>query len=520
MVFRVVISVVLGFALGLTNLYIALKVGFTVGVTILTVFCWGGLDRILRWAWSRWRPLDRWDYACVQSLASAMSYGSATVMGTALGALLMISEDPLPLVPTMIWMLSICGLGTMISLPLRNAMLERFRFPSGTAAAETVEGMMGGGEMRGFFVPLIVSWIWIAWRELIAWIPTKVTLFQGGWQFQLSPMLLGLGGLLGFRTCASMLLGGVVFFVGIPAVWGPGQEVQTRVMWFAVSAMVCASLFEFSLDLVRSRGGVRWNLEGMSTGRYWTMVLMLSVLVGWASTRLFGVPVLLIFLALALLPAFCVVSCRVTGETDVVPTGALGKLALLAFGQLPVRLPFAHMVGTGVLAGASAASADFMNDLRCGERLGCPVRKQFWFQFGGAMVGPLLFVPILLLFLQTRFPVGGEVFPAPAAQIWLGVLRFTQEGWLGLELETRLWILAGAGVGVLASVPMQIKVLARWWIPVVPMLFAAFLDLSTVLTLFVGGLVSLWVKDGTKAYCAMLAAEGSAALFLLAAMPA
>ena len=231
----------------------------------------------------------------------------------------------------------------------------------------------------------------------------------------------------------------------------------------------------------------------------------------------FGVSPVSLLWVIGLVWIFSVLACRVTGSIDVVPTGALGKISLLLMGFMQPGQPSSNMVNTGSLTGSSAASADFMTDLRCGTELGCPPSKLFHYQFAGALLGPLIFVPLFLLLISGDQPLGGEVFPAPAAQLWLTVSAVTHSlGSEDLELYYRFltWGLAG---GVLFFCLSRIKKIESFIPSAVPFATAVILDWSTVFMLFLGALLGHWIspEKGFKIWCAMIAAESSATVIFL-----
>jgi len=286
-VLRLLNSVFLGLVLGMTNLYVALKLGFTVGVAILTVLCWGGFDWLFRKLIGSWQPLTPKDYACTQSLSSAMSYGSGTVIATALAAYLMsITTFPATWI-LVVWLSSICALGTLMALPLRDKMLEKYTFPSGTAAAETVHQVAKGKQIRTFFAWLAGCAFLVLVRDLWRWIPQTLPPTAKVFVLQPSPMLIGLGAILGFRICASMALGGLVFLVVIPHFTAAAEYSEQHIIWFAVSTMLSSALLDFFLSHKGKVGGGTWHLSNISKTTYWATFAGFSILV-WVTSAPVG----------------------------------------------------------------------------------------------------------------------------------------------------------------------------------------------------------------------------------------
>jgi len=488
------ISVAIGLALGLTNLYLGLRLGFVYGIAIMAAFCWAVIDRLTR---AR-QALP--DLACHIALASAMSFGCGTVVATSLAAVVMASEEPVSVVAMTFWVAGICGLGTVLALPLRSRMLARFPFPSGKVAGETVVRLSRGEEgLRPFALTATATALWVLIRDLLTWVPAAIRL-----PFAVipnAPYLVALGVLLGVRVCLSMWLGGTLFFLVLPRF---GVAEQT-VLWFATGMMVAATLVGFLGMLGGGASDDPVDREALPVS--WRPALVVfALIVSGAHAAGFGLPLSHLIVLPPLIWLFAVTACRVTGETDVVPTGALGKLGLLIFSFKPGGGQ-ALMGAAGVLTGASASSADLMTDLRTGERLGCPPNRQFHWQLAGSVIGPLVFVPVFFAVIED-VPLGGALFPAPAARIWMTVAEVLGSGSGGLVFT--IGLVTGA---VLGAAAMRVKPIPS----PTAMALAAFLDWGTTLLLAVGALAAVrWRRMNDTAACsAVIATETALGMILL-----
>ena len=214
-------------------------------MAILSVFCWGGLDWALQRIWSSWSPLSRQDYACYQSLASAMSYGCGTVIATALAALLMSNDGHYPAWSLVMWVMGLCGLGTCLAVPLRRRMLADLPFPSGKVAAQTVDRLGERNHLTPFFITIFGVWLWIGLRDFLRWVPARFPGFTETVFLQNSPLLLGLGALLRLRVCSSLFAGGCVFFILVPWLVSLPETDGDPIMWFAIGMMISAGLGDF-----------------------------------------------------------------------------------------------------------------------------------------------------------------------------------------------------------------------------------------------------------------------------------
>lgn len=167
----VLMGTVLGFFLAFTNVYIGLKTGWFLGVNltacILSYAVWSSLQRV-GLAKSRLSILES---TCAVSTASSAGYATGFLTITALPAMLLLSisaDTPMgrhidwPIVA--MWIFFLAGLGVVLAIPMKRSMInrERLRFPSGTAAAVTLQGLYSHGEealkrARALFATLLFA---------------------------------------------------------------------------------------------------------------------------------------------------------------------------------------------------------------------------------------------------------------------------------------------------------------------------------------------------------------------------
>jgi uncharacterized oligopeptide transporter (OPT) family protein len=152
------------------------------------------------------------------------------------------------------------------------------------------------------------------------------------------------------------------------------------------------------------------------------------------------------------------VACRATGESDITPIGAMGKVTQLVYGVLIPQNATANLMTASITANAAASSADLLTDLKSGYLLGAHPRRQFLAQLMGVVTGTAatiigfhLLVPDASVFTGS----GGSppTFAAPSAQAWLAVAKIFQEGIGHLHIMARhgiAWgLLAGAVLAAL-----------------------------------------------------------------------
>jgi uncharacterized oligopeptide transporter (OPT) family protein len=262
---------VLGFFLAFTNVYVGLKAGWLLGVALtacITSFtAWSSLLRI---GVAR-SPMTILENNCMQSTASSAGFSTASMLVTAVPAMLLLSvTDANPRGTQMRWyvvagwVLSVAALGVVMGIPMKRRMInqERLTFPSGTAAAVLLQSLYSEGAeaiakgrallvsgIAGAAVPLLTSLnlrkgpvdaaghsprspLLPAQSAIFDWLPRVWATVRdpkthalhpepfplSAWNVVLdhSVVLFAAGAIVGLRATLSMAAGGllVVFFIG------------------------------------------------------------------------------------------------------------------------------------------------------------------------------------------------------------------------------------------------------------------------------------------------------------------
>ena len=289
------------------------------------------------------------------------------------------------------------------------------------------------------------------------------------------PMFIAAGAITGLRVSWSMLLGSITaWMIFVPVLThrgviegaGYGTLVQWT-LWPGVACMVTSSLLSFALqwrtalrafgDLGAMFGGGRRRADdpiaAIETPASWFIAGQLVGLVGlaWLGHRTFGMPYWQTAVAVLLSFVLALVACRVTGETDTTPVGAMGKITQLVFGVLHPRNVSVNLMSANVTAAAASSSADLLTDLKSGYLLGAHPRKQFIAQFAGIFVGTLVTVLSFRLLVPDAGALGTDQFPAPAAQTWRAVAVALSDG-LGALGPVKTWsIVIGGLAGIILT---------------------------------------------------------------------
>jgi uncharacterized oligopeptide transporter (OPT) family protein len=304
-----------------------------------------------------------------------------------------------------------------------------------------------------------------------------------------SAALLAAGALVGLRTTVWMVLSGLTLaFVIAP--WGmeatalngagelvravsrPGSAWKELGLWLGAPMLVSSGLVSFALNY-RSllRALTSFSTRGEQLGAElsariartevplsWFVVgtLCASFPLVWLSWYAFDIPVHYGVLAVAMTFVLCIVACRTTGETDITPVGALGKIMQLTYGTLIPQSASTNLMTAGITAGTASASADLLTDLRAGYLLGANPRRQFVAQALGSVSGAFAAVLCFrLLVPDARVLTGSEgvdpAFPVPAAQQWKAVAMVFRLGIDNFHPLARQCIVMGLVLGVLLA---------------------------------------------------------------------
>jgi uncharacterized oligopeptide transporter (OPT) family protein len=551
----VLMGSVLGGALSLTNLYIGLKAGWGFGVAItaciLSYTIWTTLHRarIVR------TPMTILENNCMQSAASSAGYSTGGTLISAFAAYMLINNTVMSLPTMLAWVFCLAVLGVTMAIPMKRQMInvEQLRFPSGIAAAETLRALHAEGE-SGMRSARALGWAGLlavaskVWTEGLVVVSAKLAPYMiGTWtaafnhrvfgkewmgrtvMISWEPMFIAAGAITGLHVCWSMFLGSVTaWMIFAPilqhrgVIQGEGYAAVVQwTLWGGVACMVTSSLLSFALqwrtalaafaDLraLFGGGGGRTNahdpIAAIETPASWFVGGQLFGLVGlaWLGHRTFGMPYWETVVAVLLSFALALVACRVTGETDTTPVGAMGKITQLTFGAISPGHVNSNLMSANVTAAAAGGSADLLTDLKSGYLLGAHPRKQFIAQFSGIFVGTLVSVLAFRLLVPDASALGTDQFPAPAAQTWRAVAVALSEG-LRVLGPIKTWsIIVGGAVGIVLTVLPLIFPARRHLIP-----SPAGVGLAWTfhwyygLLFFIGGLIGWWVEKKRPTWAA------------------
>src|SRR5262245_61517357 len=509
----VLMGSLLGGILSLTNLYIGLKAGWGFGVaitaSILSYAIWAALYR----AHIARTPMTILENNCMQSTASSAGYSTGGTLISACAAYMLINRDAMSLSTMLAWVFFLALLGVTMAIPMKRQMIniEQLRFPSGIAAAETLRALHAVGD-KGMRSARALGWAGLAaligkfWAEGLALVHATLAPFTiGAWVTALNervlgpawmgrtvmlswePMFIAAGAITGLHVGWSMLAGSITaWMIFVPilqhrgVIDGTGYAALVPwTLWSGVACMVASSLLSFAMqwrtalraftDLGAMFGGRGANdpVAAIEAPASWFAAGQIVGFAGlaWLGHRTLGMPYWETAVAVALSFALALVACRVTGETDTTPVGAMGKITQLTFGALRPGNTSVNLMSANVTAAAASSSADLLTDLKSGYLLGAHPRKQFLAQLAGIFVGTVVTVLSFRLLVPDASVLGTDQFPAPAAQTWRAVAQALSEGIYSLGPVKTWCIVGGAVVGIVLTVLPRILPSHRHLVP-------------------------------------------------------
>ena len=488
----VAIGSLLGGLVCAMNIYFGLKTGWSIGGSLIAAILSFSFFMVVRSAFPSMAPFSTLETNIAQTSGSAA--GSMTSAAGLLGAIpaMGLLGYKLSYVELTLWAGSVAWLGVFYAVPLRRQMVlvERLRFPTGTATAATIIAMFGKGDDAtrkaqyllwfGLFAALFTLGTHffpeLGHPPIETWVEVTAISVAAAYGFSLliSPLMAGAGILIGPRVATSLLLGALVSWAVLaPAVEAQGWVTENTmsyaegargwILWPGVAIMVADALTSLALSWRTILNTFRRTQEGDEAedraaaeqqipNHWWIGGLgFATLLTVTAAYLLFEIPPWLTIIAVALSSVLAAIAVRSTGETDINPIGGMGKVTQLVYGGLaPGSIPTNLMAAAITGSGASQAG-DMMQDLKTGHLLGASPRKQLVAQLIGITVGVLVCVPIYVLF-DNVYDIGAEQFPAPAAHAWKAMAEVLSVGFEALPQNSTWAVLGGLLFGSLVPI--------------------------------------------------------------------
>jgi uncharacterized oligopeptide transporter (OPT) family protein len=566
-------GLVLGFLLSFANVYIGLKTGWFFSMALVSCLVSFAVWRLLASLGLASSPLTVLETNCMQTTASSAACATGNMVVGVFPAMLLLSVSavaPAGVQPhwgaVAAWIACVSALGVTLAIPLKRQLInrERLPFPSGTASAITLHSLhrraagvasrtrtllaaLAAGaalpvlrDIRGFAVIGQSSKLF-DWLPRISAAGASYAASDAGLVLDHSLLLVGAGVFVGLRTTVWMLAGGLVTGfvlgpIGLASVWiDPlGHRVlgtsKLGTAWFELGIWLGAPLL-LSYALVALIGNWRAFVRTFAARRptaaaaetaaasagieipqswFWYGFALCGGTLVVLGRALFDIPVLLGALAVATSLVFGTVAARITGETDINPGGAMGKLTQLGFGILRAQHPSTNLMTAAMTHGSSVACADLLSDLKSGYLLGADPRRQLGAQLAGIAAGTVASVLAYFVLIPDAFALTGgggtPQFAAPAAHLFRAIAELLQFGLDQLHPLHRTLVVVGAIAGLVIASAERLAPprVARWLPSAAGLGLGLLLPMSTSLAMLIGAalaaIATAWRSDAAERY--------------------
>ncbi len=541
-------GMILGGVLSLTNLYVGIRTGWTLGVGITSVILSFGLFKALS-KLRIGREMTILENNAMQSIATAAGYMTGPLISS-MAAYMLITNQVVPMHETLIWIISLSILGVLFAFPLKKRFIndEQMPFPEGRAAGIVMDNLHSGEGAAGLFKAklLAASAAVSAFIELIR-NENIMTLFRIPFlklpdylddffykyvtpailgtplkdltiRFDSSIVMVGAGGLMGIKTGLSLLLGAVIdycilapIFIQKGVITGTGfKAITTWALWGGVALMTTSSLYFFfskpaqiahAFSFLFKKKKVNKDILAHIELPMWVFAVGIPVVGGitvFFGHLFFHVSYLMGAVAIPLVFVFTLIAVNSTGLTSITPVGALGKLTQLSFSVIAPGNITTNIMTAAVTAEVAGNASNLLMDIKPGYMLGGKPRHQAIGHVLGIFAGSVLSVPLFYMIFHGDISLlTSDKLPMPSAQIWRAVAEVLTRGLSFLHPTARIAIAVGAVLGIVIEIINQ-KMKGKFPLSGVGIGLATVLPFSDALAMALGSFIFYFFKKTVK----------------------
>lgn len=505
---------IIGGVMSFSNLYVGLKTGWGLGASITAAILAYAFFTVWQTITGSEKEFTVLENNTMQTAASSAAYMTSAGLVAAIPALYMVMKDKggipplyaeyangirIDLLMAMPWLIGVCLVGVVAAIPVKRRLInqERLRFPSGVACAETLRGLHASGKEGmqkawALFISGGLAAVLALLKDGFGVIPGHLAIFGDALakktvSFGMEIWTLGAGAIMGIRVTLTMTI-----FAAIAFIWAPEQlfeagwitcgrvpegkacgmeyigyrDITGWTLWPGVSLMVAHSLTGLAMQLPRMLAGLMQTIQGgadpadkveglaeveVPASWFWIGLAVAGTFSIILQNTLFDIPPQYGALAVVLAMVLAFVAARSTGETDITPVGAMGKVTQLVFGGVLRGKIVPNLMAASVTGGAASQVGDMLTDMKTGYLLGAKPRLQVVAQVAGIFVGAV-FAAIAYFLLVDPETLGGTEWPAPAAVIWAKVAELLSGGLENIEDHKLLAIKIAGAVGAAMAI--------------------------------------------------------------------
>lgn len=496
-------GMILGGILSLTNLYIGIKTGWTLGVGISSVILSYALFKFM----ARLKigtEMSILENNAMQSIATSAGYMTAPMMAS-IPAYMMVTGQVIPMWQCFWWIVVLALLGVLFAFPLKRRFIneEQMPFPEGYAAGVVLDSLHDDEGNQGMFKAKLMmigagvsALIEILRADtLLEKFKMKFLAIPHHWddfiynfvtpkimgtplkdltiQFDTSIVMMGTGGLMNMKTAMSILIGGFVnYFLLAPYMIDAGiitgtsfKAITMWSLWGGAAIMTTSSLYSFfskpqiiiqSFQKMFSKGQVKNDALEKIELPMWIFAVGIPI-VGALTVYLghiwFGIHYWLGIIAIPLVFIFTLIAVTSTGLTAITPGGALGKLTQITYGVLAPGNVTTNLMTAGITSEVSLNASNLLMDIKPAYMLGGKPRLQAIGHVLGIFAGGLVAVPVFYSIFHGDISLfTTDALPLPSASVWKGVSEVLTKGLSNLHFTAQI----AAGIGAVLGIVIEV----------------------------------------------------------------
>ncbi len=497
-------GMLLGGVLSLTNLYVGIKTGWTLGVGISSVILSFAMFKLIS-KLKLGREMTILENNAMQSVATSAGYMTAPLI-SAIPAYMLVTGKVIPMEHTLVWIILLSILGVLYAFPLKKRFIndEQLPFPEGYAAGVVLQNLHAdegnpNGKSDGLFKAKILGYgagvsalletlrnekvmhslkvgflaipehlddlVYKFFTPTLLGTPLKDLTIR----MDTSIVMLGTGGLMGTKTGASLIIGAILNYgVLAPFLIREGvipsatfKAITMWSLWFGAALMTTSSLYSFFSKpqvfvaafkkMARKGPKTADPLEAIELPGKVSLIgipLVGAVMV-WLGHAWFEFGVLEGIIAIPLVFVFTLIAVTSTGLTSITPGGALGKLTQLTYSQIsPGNVP-TNIMAAGINSEVALNASNLLMDIKPGYMLGAKPRQQAVGHVLGIFAGAAVSVPVYYLIFKGDISLlTSDQLPMPGATIWKAVAEALTKGLSALHPTAQIAALVGAVLGI------------------------------------------------------------------------
>lgn len=496
-------GMILGGILSLTNLYIGIKTGWTLGVGISSVILSFAFFKLIQ-KLKLGSEMSILENNAMQSIATSAGYMTAPMMAS-IPAYMMVTGQVIPMWQCFWWIVVLSLLGVLFAFPLKRRFIndEQMPFPEGYAAGVVLDSLHDEDGKQGLFKAKLMA-IGAGLSALIEILraDTLLAKFKMGFlaiphywddfiykfatpaimgtplknltvQFDTSIVMMGTGGLMSMKTAMSILLGAFInYFLLAPVMIDAGIITDTTFkaitmwsLWGGAAIMTTSSLYSFfskpqiivqSFKKMFSKKEAKDDILAKIELPMWIFAVGIPV-IGALTVYLghiwFGIHYWLGIIAIPLVFVFTLIAVTSTGLTAITPGGALGKLTQITYGALAPGNVTTNLMTAGITSEVSLNASNLLMDIKPSYMLGGKPRLQALGHILGIFAGGLIAVPVFYSIFHGDISLfTTDALPLPSALVWKGVSEVLTKGLSNLHYTAQI----AAGIGAVLGIVIEI----------------------------------------------------------------